>query len=84
MDRQGQRLQAAKAEQQSACVQGESQACSDANASYQSAEQLYRAAGERYQRCRVAGGDTYQTQGNMGLRYGSGVWFDPLRFELEY
>lgn len=84
MERQAQRMQAAQSAQQSACAQGQSQDCSDATATSQSEERFYQSLQERYRQCRLAGGIAYSFRGNTLSGYGSGLWFDPFSFELEF
>ena len=82
MERQAQRMRAAQSEQQSAC-QGQSQACSDATAAYESEGRLYQSLQERYRQCRMRGVTAYPFRGNTLSGYGSGL-FDPISFELDY
>lgn len=82
VERQAHRMQAAESIRQSACAAAGSSECSEATASWQSEQNLYRSLQQRYQQCRVQSGHTlsgnYSTQGH-GLNL-----FDPLRFDARY
>lgn len=84
LDRETQRMQAAQSEQQNACAQAESQACSEATAAFQNEASVYRLLEEKYRQCRLNSRSAYSTRMSGFPRYGLEASFDPLRFEMEY
>lgn len=81
MERQAQRMQAAEAAQQSACVSGPGQQCSDLSSTAQSEAGLYRSRQDRYNRCRLT---AYPFSGLGIWNHSSGLLFDPFEAEFDY
>ena len=78
MQRRADRMQAAEAAEQSACAQGQSQACSEATATRQNEESGYRAALHRYRGCIPGGALNRGLSGSVLLRQRSGLTDDPF------
>lgn len=82
--RQGERMQAAQTAEQNACSQGQSQTCSEATASRQNEESLYRSALDRYRRCRMGGAISYRFTGSGLQDIRGGLSYDPFELESRY
>ncbi len=82
LQRQEERVRAAASIRQSACGNGPSQDCSQATAAWQSEESLRQNLLSRYRRCQ-----TRSWAGNSaayGPFYDQTLWFDSLRFDVDY
>ena len=83
VDRQQRAMQSAVADEQARCGAGSTQACSEASAARQSEEDLFRTLSERYHQCLRDPTTAYSRGRFYAPSYGSGLYFDPLSFEID-
>jgi hypothetical protein len=84
MEQQAQRMQAAEAEQQSACSTAAGQACSDLTTAVQSEGNLYRTLQDRYRMCRQRSLGAFPFAAFGFSPYSAGLLFGSLDMELDF